>query len=105
MSGARILPGTPIAKFLGTLDCESDPLSFLVFIDALSIGFSSSARVDSKYVRAEIEYALKETAARLEQGTDIDTLGFLKALAETEGRLVAFNPWSWERNEDNADNY
>jgi hypothetical protein len=97
----RILPGSPIARYLAGLDCKTNPqntLSFLVFLDSLSICFDNY-RIDRKRLRAEIEYTLKETTARLEHRADIDTIGFLKAVSETEDRLAVFNPWSWERNE------
>ncbi len=105
LGGTRILPGTPIAKYLTSLDYNSDPLPFLLFLDALSVSFMPDMRIDTKYARAEVEYSLKETLARLQHRADIDITEFLRALAETERRLVTFNPWSWERNEGNADHF
>lgn len=107
MGVPRVLPGTPIAKYLVSLDVKSDPrntLPFLVFLDAISICFGNT-RTDRKHLKAEIEYTLMETAARLEQRANIDTVGFLKAISETESRLSVFNPWSWERNEGNAGDF
>lgn len=103
MASTRILSGTPIAKFLVELDFKSDPLHFLLFLDALSLSFTPNLRVDTKSIRNEIEYALKETTARMEHVAAIDTRRFLEALAATERRLLVFNPWSWERNEDQPD--
>lgn len=105
MNVIRILPGTALSDFLISLDYSSNPLPFLIFLDALGIGFSSTMRLDLKYVRSEVEYSLKETTARLVDRVEIDTSGFLRALGETEGRLLVFNPWSWERTENRPDEF
>jgi hypothetical protein len=69
-------------------------------MEALSTCFGDSRfQADRRRLRAEIEYTLKETAARLEHQAAIDTIGFLTAVSETENRLAVFDPWSWQRDE------
>jgi len=105
MGAPRLLPGTPVAQFLRSLDPLSKPenaVQCLIFMDALGPCFENT-RSDSRALRSEIEFVLKETTARLEGQLQIDVTGFLDALAQTEGRLAVFNPWSWERSESASD--
>jgi molecular chaperone HtpG len=105
MGKRRLLPNTPVAKFLIGLDCKNNPqntLQFLIFLDALAASIGHS-RTDRKLAKAEIEYSLKEVTARFDQNLKMDVIGFLRAVSETEGRLAMFDPWSWHRNENSPE--
>ncbi|HXH45489.1 MAG TPA: ATP-binding protein [Bradyrhizobium sp.] len=102
----RILAGTPIADYLTSLDCEENPkntLPFLIFLDALVSCFGRR-RSSPAGMKAQIEYSLQDATNRLEHKSSVDSVGFLKAISETEDRLAVFNPWSWERIESGAYN-
>jgi hypothetical protein len=100
-----LLPSTELAKFLKSQNWTSNPeylIPFLVYVDSLAPLFVRRAG-QGKTLRGEIEYAFRETLARFEDGLEIDTVGFLDAVSKTEARLSMFDPWSWMRDEAEAE--
>jgi hypothetical protein len=97
MGFVRLLPRTPIAKFLRTLYEQSKFLPFLIFLDALGPALERTGMTD--FTKSEIEYSLKDITSRPGTVLEIDPTEFLQAVSETGNRLKIFDPWSWRRNE------
>ncbi len=105
MTSSCLLPGNSITDFLLELDPKNkieNCIPFLIYVDSLAGCFDMKQGYEAVTTR-EIEFALKELTGRFEGHTSLDPVGFLTAVSGCDGRLRAFNPWSWHRNE--GDNY